>query len=294
MTMGMQAPVETSASPFDPRRGWFSENPDKAWGEKFFLSFLPIFLIFNEVMIQKGWLETGNFWNVAQNFLLWVPYCILLPAYLRRNSGVAWYQSYWLKFNVFIFFFNGWLTYFGTEWFYQLLGFHYNYPKVTWHFYSYVCGPGPGASAVQHKLTPLGVYLSGTAFFIIYHTLAQIFMRRIKFLFSGSPVLARQLVWIVIVGLAAWFFGWAEPKLFNGQKAAQVATWYDNLPAMLKIGALFYALDFICSFPTVFQLDEYLAKPRWSAGHAFAMATTAAMGAMFLGDLWGWIVGPIT
>ena len=34
---------------------------------------------------------------------MWLPYCVLLPWFLRRNSGVALHRSYWFKFNVFIF-----------------------------------------------------------------------------------------------------------------------------------------------------------------------------------------------
>ncbi len=59
---------------------WFSTNPDKAWGEKFFLTFVPVFFIYNAVVQSMGWLDVGNFWHITQNILMWVPYCVILPA----------------------------------------------------------------------------------------------------------------------------------------------------------------------------------------------------------------------
>src|SRR3546814_10242960 len=66
---------------------WFSKNPDKAWGEKFFLAFVPVFGLYNYIVLSNGLLDTGNFWNVAQNVLMWIPYCVLLPWWLRRNRS---------------------------------------------------------------------------------------------------------------------------------------------------------------------------------------------------------------
>ena len=64
---------------------WFSANPDKAWAEKFFLGYVPVWFAFNLVVQKLGWLDTGNFWNVAQNLLMWLPYCVLLPWWLTSR-----------------------------------------------------------------------------------------------------------------------------------------------------------------------------------------------------------------
>jgi hypothetical protein len=37
----------------------------------------------NPEFTTMGWLNTGNFWNITQNLLMWIPYCVLLPAFLR-------------------------------------------------------------------------------------------------------------------------------------------------------------------------------------------------------------------
>ncbi|MDB5987422.1 MAG: hypothetical protein JWR16_2475 [Nevskia sp.] len=36
-----------------------------------------------------GWLDVGNFWHIAQNLLMWIPYYVILPLWLRRNSGIV-------------------------------------------------------------------------------------------------------------------------------------------------------------------------------------------------------------
>ena len=94
---------------------WFSRNPDKAWAEKFFLTFVPVFFVYNGVIQSLGWLDTNDFWHLVQNLGMWIPYCVLLPAWLRRDSAVAWRESYWFKFNLYMFVFVFLVTYFHTE-----------------------------------------------------------------------------------------------------------------------------------------------------------------------------------
>ncbi len=36
---------------------WFSPNEDKAWGEKFFLTFIPVFFLYNAAIQGMGWLD---------------------------------------------------------------------------------------------------------------------------------------------------------------------------------------------------------------------------------------------
>ncbi len=72
---------------------WLSHNPDKAWGEKFFITFVPVFLLYNAGIQKMGWLDVGTGWHVTQNLLMWLPYCLLLPWWLRRESGVPWREQ---------------------------------------------------------------------------------------------------------------------------------------------------------------------------------------------------------
>ena len=134
-----------------PGAHWFSRNPDKAWGEKFFLSFVPVFFAYNALVQQMGWLDVGTFWHVAQNLLMWLPYCVLLPAWLRRDSGVPWRESYWFKFNVYMTVWIFYATYFHTEYFFEVLGLRYHFPGVEVAFDSALVGPDESTAAGEFK-----------------------------------------------------------------------------------------------------------------------------------------------
>jgi len=272
---------------------WFSTNPDKAWGEKFFLSFVPVFLVYNTLMIKLGWLDVGNFWHITQNLAMWIPYLLILPAVLRRNSGVAWYDSYWFKFNVYMTVFVFFVTYFHTEYFFQILGFRYSLPKVTINIDSYLVGPSEVTALAEHKKIPIGMYFNAIAFFTVYHTLAVIAMRRIKNTLTGASPTLQSVGWVIIVAATAWFFGWAEPRFYNTNPEAAQVTWYIDIQAMLKYGAFFYALYFVVSFPNIFRLDEKPDEPRWTISRCILEASAVSMISMLLLDLWGWFIGPI-
>ena len=111
------------------RPHWLSRNPDKAFGEKLFLSFIPVFFAYNAAVQQLGWLDAGTFWHVVQNLAMWFPYCVLLPAWLRRRAHVPWRRSYWLKANLFMAVWVFYATYFHTEYFFVLLGLRYRFRR---------------------------------------------------------------------------------------------------------------------------------------------------------------------
>ena len=106
------ARVET---PAQTQSKWFSPNPDKAWGEKFFLIYIPLCFAYQGTIIKLHLLDVGNFWHITQHLIMWVPYCIILPAYLRRNSGVPYLQSYAFKLQLYLFVYGFLATYFHTE-----------------------------------------------------------------------------------------------------------------------------------------------------------------------------------
>jgi hypothetical protein len=55
-----------------------------------------------QTLLQKmGWVDVDDFWGTVMTLITWIPYLVMiLPAFLRRNSGIPWYQSYWFKLNV--------------------------------------------------------------------------------------------------------------------------------------------------------------------------------------------------
>jgi cycloeucalenol cycloisomerase len=272
---------------------WFSKNPDKAWGEKFFLAFVPVFGVYNYIVLANGLLDTGNFWNVAQNVLMWIPYCVLLPWWLRRNSGVPALRSYWLKVNIYMFVYVFFATYFHTEYFFDVLGIRYHFPHVSWYFDSALLGPDEASALQTYRKVPPGMYFNAVAFFVVYHTIAVVVLRRVRTMTLNAAPFVRGLLWIVTVAAAAYFFAWAETYFYvASSQMSRANVWYVDIPRMLAIGSLCYALYFIVSFPNVYRLDEDTAQP-WTVSRAAIEASAVSMIVLLLLDLFTWIVGPI-
>ncbi|WP_372776920.1 hypothetical protein [Litorivivens sp.] len=269
---------------------WFSRNPDKAWGEKFFLAYIPVFFAYNALMQQTGWLDAGNFWHITQNLIMWFPFCVILPWVLRRNSGVPWQQSYWFKLNLYMAVFIFFCTYFHTEYFFDVLGLRYRFNDVSLYFDSVLVGPDEATALAQHKKVPPGMYLNSIAFFIVYHTAAVVLMRRIRSMTEGWGGAMKRIAWVVIVAATALFFAWAETYFYITDDAA-ANVWYVDLERMLKWGSIYYAMYFIVSFPNVFRLDE--EQNNWSLSRTVLEACAVSAISLLLLDLWALILGPV-
>lgn len=271
---------------------WFSKNADKAWAEKFYLLFIPIFFGYNAVIQKMGWLDVGNVWHVVQNLLMWIPYCVLLPLWLRRNSGIPWNRSFWFKFNVYMAVYVFYATYFHTEYFFDVLGMRYRFPQVTWYLDSALLGPNEATALKEFKKIPVGMYLNTMAFFTVYHIASVVCMRRVKTLTFGFSPAAQKMLWVLIVVAAALFFAWAE-TFFYMTSDASANVWYTDLPRMLRIGTFCYALYFLVSFPNIYRIDENPTDQPWSISRLVIEASFTSMTILLLLDIFTWIVGPI-
>jgi cycloeucalenol cycloisomerase len=271
---------------------WFSENADKAWNEKFFLSFVPVFVAYNAVVQQMGWLDVGSFWHVTQNVGMWLPYCVLLPAWLRRRSGTPWRESYWFKLNVYMAVWVFIATYFHTEYFFELVGLRYRFPGVDLYFDSALVGPLEATAANLYQKVPIGMYFNTMAFFIVYHSLAVICMRRVRHMTLAWSRFGRRVAWVAIVVATALFFAWAETVLYVTDGAVG-NVWYVDVSAMLSFGSIFYSMYFLVSFPNVYRLDEYSLEPKWTISRTIIEASFVGLVSMTLLDLWAGFVGPI-
>ncbi len=269
---------------------WFSRNPDKAWAEKFFLAYIPVFFAYNALMQQTGWLDAGNFWHITQNLIMWFPFCVILPWALRRNSGVPWQQSYWFKLNLYMAVFIFFCTYFHTEYFFDVLGLRYRFNDVSLYFDSVLVGPDEATALAQHKKVPPGMYLNSIAFFIVYHTAAVVVMRRIRSMTEDWGRAMKPIAWVVIVVATALFFAWAETYFYITDDAA-ANVWYVDLERMLKWGSIYYAMYFIVSFPNVFRLDE--EQNNWTLSRTVLEACAVSAISLLLLDLWALILGPV-
>lgn len=252
---------------------WFSNNPSKAWAEKFFLYYLPFFFALNAGKQAFGWMNAGTAWHIGQNVLMLLP-LYLVPFLIRDETGLGrkWYESYWFKANLWIWIFAFFATYFFTEYFFDVLGMIYYFPQVSLYFDSQLLGTG-------EQRAPLGVYFSGAAFFVVYHNLAIICLRRIR----TSRLNVGRAAWAVMVVVAALFFAWAETRLVATDKNAPFFA-YEDLTWMLKYGSVFYACYFVVSFPMFYRLDE-AELDNWPLSKVCTEALATSMMVFFLLDI---------
>lgn len=270
---------------------WFSSNPDKAYIEKLFLPYVFLFFAYQDLLQKMHWVDVNDFWGIVTTSITWLPYLVILPAFLRRNSGIPWYQSYWFKFNVYIFILVFFETYFHTAWFFKVLGMRYNFQYQYIHLDCLVCNGPPATPESAGERIPPGIYISTMGFFSVYHTFGQVVLRRIKNIFINNSVAVRRTMWVVAVFAAAAFFAWAE-TFFYMQGAVSTTVWYINKSAMLKVGTSAYMLFFLVSFPNIFFLDETVDK-KWTLWNCIVQPSFAAMWALLLIDWWSWIHGPL-
>jgi len=259
---------------------WFSENPSKAWGEKFFLLYTPYWMLGMGILMRTG--AGGRWGDLALNLamLALLAPLLVVPALVRdeRALGRPWYRTYWLKLNLWIGIFAAVGSYFGSEYFFDVLGMVYRYPQLDWTLDSVLLGS-------NDQRVPLIMYTSAHFYFVTYHTAAVVVMRRAR----TSRLLGRAWLWPLTVVATAYGFAWAETFFMTDPSIAEQFT-YRDLPRMLRWGSLFYACYFFVSFPMIYRLDER-PEDDWPLRRVCVEALAAGMLVLFLLDAVTRVVG---
>ncbi len=279
----------------DPRtftspRKWFSQNDDRAWAEKFYLAYIPVFFVISGITSRSGLSVAGNWQNLLAGLLVWLPFCVLLPLWLRRHHPLPFWKQWWFKFQLYLAVLIFFLTYFGTEYFFDTLGMRYNYPKVSWYFDSALLGPDQATALADHKRVPIGMYPISVGFFTVYHIGAIVMIRRIYRLGQAFGVAAGRLAFVLGVIASALFWAWLETMLFVSQPKGSFA-WYEDLDRQLGLGTVFYAMDFLITFANVYWLDERASHRLWSLYRVVIEATAMCLLVLLAGDLWSLFLG---
>jgi len=270
-----------TASVGDPR--WFSDNPSKAWGEKFFLAYSPLWMGLMASVMGFGLTDEIGEWGFMAIGIAVAAPLIMVPALTRdeRPIGRRWYQTYWFKANLYIAVFNFAANYFGSEYFFDVLGMVYDYPMIELNFDATLVGSG-------EQNVPVIMYLLTQAYFLTYHTTAVVVLRRIRT--SGLPIGA--VLWPVLLFVVAYFWAWMETRaMANPWIESQF--YYKDMERMLAYGSLFYSLYFIASFPIFYYLDEG-RDTNWSLKKTASAALSASMIMLFFLDFAAAVFGPRT
>jgi cycloeucalenol cycloisomerase len=268
-----------------PRGGhWLSANRDKAWAELAFLVYSPLWMVAVAAVMLTGWMKT---WNdvgyLAFSIAAGAP-AFVIPALMHRRFSPdrPWWDSYWLKLNVWvaILVFGG--TYFGTHYFFDLMGMRYRFP-VHWTFESPVLGR-------SGQTVPVFMYPLTQAYFVTYFTVMTIAYRRLRTRFALGP-LGRVAVVLVLAYVTAFMetLAMANPLIDDYFE-------YADRTRMLLWGSWGYAIYFIIGLPLCFGIDEPDrdgSLHRWSVGRVAFVALAAYMGILCGLEAWAQLVGPL-
>lgn len=268
----------TTSAPYAPAieslPHWFSPNPDRAWAEKFFLLYSPVWMALMAMMMLTGWTNTSSNVQLLLHATLVATPLLVVPAVLhkRYSPQLAWYESYWFKTNVYIFLFGFFGNYFGSEYFFDVLGMVYNLPNATTALDAHLVGK-------SQQPVPLIMYFYTHAYFMTYHASAVVVLRRI--MSSGMPL--RQIIFMPVAFLVGYAWAWLETRAMANPLMANTF-YYEKMDAMLAYGSIIYATYFIASFPIFYYLDENRHRP-WSVLQTAAAAMSASMLTFYLLDL---------
>lgn len=261
------------------KAGWFSPNPDKAWVEKFFLAYSPVWMASMAFMMLTG---ADRRWSdgalLAHAFATALPVLLLPMLIARRFTSHPWRDSYWLKANLYLFLFGFFGNYFGSEYFFDVLGMVYNYPNVTTRLDSALVGSG-------RQTVPLIMYAYTHVYFMTYHASANVALRRLRAL-PGAAVLFPVFVFAI-----GYSWAWMETRAMANPLIAS-GFHYQKMGAMLKYGSAIYATYFIASFPIWYFLDETRER-RWTLLQTVAAALSASMLTFYCLDLAARYVSPL-
>lgn len=266
---------------------WFSANPDRAWAEKFFLVYSPIWMALMGIMMLTGGTRSCSDLQLLAHGLLVAAPLLLVPAMLhkRYSPSVHWRDSYWLKANLYMALFGFFGNYFGSEYFFDVLGMVYNMPNATTTLDATLVGSG-------HQKVPVIMYLYTHAYFMTYHTTAVMVLRRI--MHSGLPL--RRLAFMPVVLLVGYAWAWMETRAMANPLMTNTF-YYENMPAMLAYGSLIYSTYFVASFPIFYFMDEAKTpagtSQRWTLWQTAAAGLSASMLTFYLLDLCAHSVGKL-
>jgi cycloeucalenol cycloisomerase len=257
----------------------YAPNPDKAWAERFFLATSPLWIAAVATVVLsgvlRGWGDLG--------YLVFCTACaapaMAGPLFVRSRPGhgAPLSSSHWFRFNLWVAIVVAFGTYFGTAYFFDLMGMRYAFP-ASWTLQSNVVGR-------TGSTVPVFMYPLTQAYFVTYFAVLTVADRTLRTKLNPGPI-GRVLI---VLGLA-YAIAFAE-TFFMATDLMHDLFHYEQKDKMLAWGSFGYAAYFVVGLPMVRRLDEHGAT--WSLARVVGEALATCMAIMILLEVWAQAVGPL-
>ncbi|KAL9647063.1 hypothetical protein ABK040_016537 [Willaertia magna] len=249
----------------------FSNNPSKAWAEKFFLIYGPIwmayftYLIYFEIYDNASKLE----WTMY-GVIMAVP-CFLYPLLFpgKADQKLPITQRYWFKANIWVGIFNFVGNYFWTHYFFNLLGASYT------------------METYRINNVPYLMFLCTQAYFTFYFSFSNVLLR-IIYTSWRKQSLQRFLFICLFIAVFSYFTAFMETFTIQYFKYYI----FKNRDLMYKIGSIVYAIYFIVGFPMYYRMDEESSN-EFNVFQVCVESLGSCMLVTILLDFWRLFVGGI-
>jgi cycloeucalenol cycloisomerase len=257
----------------------YAPNPEKAWAERFFLATSPLWIAAVATVVLSGVLRG---WNDL-GYMIFCCACaapaVVGPLLVRARPGrdASLLDSHWFRFNVWVAIVVAFGTYFGTAYFFDLMGMRYAFP-AAWTLQSNVVGR-------TGSTVPLFMYPLTQAYFVTYFAILTVADRTLRAKLKPGPV-GRALI---VLGLA-YTIAFAE-TFFMATDLMHDLFHYEKQDKMLAWGSFGYAAYFVVGLPMVRRLDEHGRE--WSFARVVGEALATCMAIMVLLEVWAQLVGPL-
>lgn len=232
------------------------------------LYYQPVWIMSVVLVVYTGLYDVWGRWGyLAYGLIVALP-PIVLPIIIvdKADEDRPITQRFWFKANVWIIIITFIGNYFWTHYFYVVLKARYELDHLH-----------------QLNNVPVCMYLITHCYFVGYFTVSNILLRKWWLIVNGNLVL-----WYAAVLLLSWFTAFAETVTIASYPYYHFQDW----SKMLTAGTVFYALDFVTSFPFYYQLDEEVGRKKTLQQTVLESLANCMMVTLLL-DFWRLFLGPI-
>lgn len=277
-----RSPEEDCSQPANPAHGQGARPPvaaDRAWTERAILAQSPLWIAAVALVMLTGVLRR---WDDAGYLCFSVAAAapsVLVPALSRArpDHGRPWVRCYWFKLHVWVAIVVFFGTYFGTHYFFDLMGMRYAF-DVRWNFESDILGH-------SGQRVPVFMYPLTHAYFMTYFTLLIVADRALVRWLRPGPM-GRAAVVVCL----SYTLAFAE-TLFMASSLLSDLFAYQNHGRMLLVGSFGYASYFVVGLPSVRRIDA--GGELWTIQRVVVEALATSMAILILLEVWAKVIGPL-